>query len=77
MPRRSLTVSYTHLDVYKRQLYHLAGQIRNLFKKTIEEKGITYIVEMKDVDVRYVVGCLLYTSPADSFSSHVSVRLVV
>ena len=37
-------------------LYHLADQIRNLFKKTIEEKGITYIVEMKDVDVRYVVG---------------------
>lgn len=37
-------------------LYHLADQIRNLFKKTIEKKGITYIVEMKDVDVRYVVG---------------------
>ena len=37
-------------------LYHLADQIRNLFKKTIEEKGVSYIVEMKDVDVRYVVG---------------------
>lgn len=37
-------------------LYHLADQIRNLFKKTIEEKGISYVVEMKDVDVRYVVG---------------------
>ena len=37
-------------------LYHLADQIRNLFKKTIEEKGGSYIVEMKDVDVRYVVG---------------------
>lgn len=37
-------------------LYHLADQIRNLFKKTIEEKGIAYIVEMKDVDVRYVIG---------------------
>mgnify|MGYP000991103392 FL=1 len=37
-------------------LYHLADQIRNLFKKTIEDKGDSYIVEMKDVDVRYVVG---------------------
>ena len=37
-------------------LYHLADQIHNLFRKTIEEKGISYIVEMKDVDVRYVVG---------------------
>lgn len=37
-------------------LCHLADQIRNLLKKTIEEKGVSYIVEMKDVDVRYVVG---------------------
>lgn len=37
-------------------LYGLADQLRNLFQKSVEAKGIAFKVEMVDFDVRYLIG---------------------
>ena len=38
------------------ELEALAEKLRNMFQKNVEAKGIAFSVEMRDVDVKYVVG---------------------
>lgn len=38
------------------ELAALAEKLRNMFQKNVEAKGVAFYVEMKDVDVKYVVG---------------------
>ena len=38
------------------ELAALAGKLRNMFQKNVEAKGVAFYVEMKDVDVKYIVG---------------------
>lgn len=38
------------------ELAALAEKLRSMFQKNIEAKGVAFYVEMKDVDVKYVVG---------------------
>lgn len=38
------------------ELAALAEKLRNMFQKNIEAKGVAFYVEMKDVDVKYIVG---------------------
>lgn len=38
------------------ELAALAEKLRNMFQKNVEAKGVAFYVEMKDVDVKYIVG---------------------
>ena len=38
------------------ELAALAEKLRNMFQKNVEAKGMAFYVEMKDVDVKYIVG---------------------
>lgn len=38
------------------KLAALAEKLRNMFQKNVEAKGVAFYVEMKDVDVKYIVG---------------------
>lgn len=38
------------------ELAELAEKLRNMFQKNVEAKGVAFYVEMKDVDVKYIVG---------------------
>lgn len=38
------------------ELAALADKLRNMFQKNVEAKGVAFYVEMKDVDVKYIVG---------------------
>lgn len=38
------------------ELAALAEKLRNMFQKNVETKGVAFYVEMKDVDVKYIVG---------------------
>ena len=38
------------------ELAALAEKLRNMFRKNVEAKGVAFYVEMKDVDVKYIVG---------------------
>lgn len=38
------------------ELASLAEKLRNMFQKNVEAKGVAFYVEMKDVDVKYIVG---------------------
>lgn len=38
------------------ELAALAEKLRNMFQKNVEAKGVAFYVEMKDVDVKYMVG---------------------
>ena len=38
------------------ELAALAEKLRNMFQKNVEVKGVAFYVEMKDVDVKYIVG---------------------
>lgn len=38
------------------ELAALAEKLRNMFQKNVEAKGVAFCVEMKDVDVKYIVG---------------------
>lgn len=38
------------------ELAALAEKLRNMFQKNVEAKGVAFFVEMKDVDVKYIVG---------------------
>ena len=38
------------------ELAALAEKLRNMFQKNVEAKGLAFYVEMKDVDVKYIVG---------------------
>ncbi len=44
-----IEVGKIELEISHSTSYHLADQIRNLFKKR-SRKGVSYIVEMKDVE---------------------------
>ena len=64
MPMRFTPVSYTHLDVYKRQ-----GETENFTDatvggSTIDVKGaFTYVSWNADESGKKYIVCLLYTSP--------------
>ncbi len=45
------------------ELAALAEKLRNMFQKNVEAKGVAFYVEMKDVDVKYIVGDELRISP--------------
>ena len=38
------------------ELAALAEKLRNMFQQNVEAKGVAFYVEMKDVDVKYIVG---------------------
>lgn len=38
------------------ELAALAEKLRNMFQKNVEAKGVAFYVDMKDVDVKYIVG---------------------
>lgn len=38
------------------ELAALVEKLRNMFQKNVEAKGVAFYVEMKDVDVKYIVG---------------------
>lgn len=38
------------------ELAALAEKLRNMFQKNVEAKGVAFYVEMKDIDVKYIVG---------------------
>lgn len=38
------------------ELAALAEKLRNMFQKNVEARGVAFYVEMKDVDVKYIVG---------------------
>ena len=38
------------------ELAALAEKLRNMFQKNVEAKGVAFYLEMKDVDVKYIVG---------------------
>ena len=38
------------------ELAALAEKLRNMFQKNVEAEGVAFYVEMKDVDVKYIVG---------------------
>ena len=44
------------LEAVKFDLFGMAGKIRAMFERTIEEKGIKFVLEMQDFNIRYVVG---------------------
>lgn len=44
------------LDSKPFELAALAEKLRNMFQKNVEAKGVAFYVEMKDVDVKYIVG---------------------
>ena len=55
-----MPVSYTHLDVYKRQVHDIG---KNIVKVILENYGFEVIDLGRDVPVETVVNtCLLYTS---------------
>lgn len=37
-------------------LNHMMAQLDDMFRKTIEEKGVSFVVESEDMDIRYVTG---------------------
>ena len=59
-------VSYTHLDVYKRQLTKPVDSIKPLiFKKEDEgaELRMNFLLDITpDADIELIMDCLLYTS---------------
>ena len=63
-----MTVSYTHLDVYKRQEYSTFYQINKEIEddprcKTNDAKRqIARFIELHDTNIAQRVDCLLYTS---------------
>ena len=65
----SRTVSYTHLDVYKRQAKHPTKKVwLNIYNASDNFLSSTYqpllqkYDDLLNLDVEYIGGCLLYTS---------------
>ena len=61
----STAVSYTHLDVYKRQLLDLSDAIVDIVETgtTLKENGLEVIEKIMPISARVIVNtCLLYTS---------------
>ena len=44
------------LEQERFDLFAMSDKLRSMFQKTIEEKGVRFYLEMKDFDVRYVIG---------------------
>ena len=65
-------------------LESLAQKLKDLFQKNIEAKGVAFSVEMRDFDVRYVIGDELrlsqvlvnFLSNAQKFTSHGEIKVI-
>ena len=55
-----LPVSYTHLDVYKRQIYKIVANAKQIL--IYSNRKSAYIIPMEQIGDQYA--CLLYTSPS-------------
>ena len=53
-------VSYTHLDVYKRQILQAVGMTNKQLNLCLQLQGMMFTVGT--ICVALIIGCLLYTS---------------
>ena len=68
--RRAAAFSYTHLDVYKRQVYHYEGGIIEFVRYLNKNKEVLFpdpiymegVIKGTTVEVALQYNCLLYTS---------------
>ena len=63
----SISVSYTHLDVYKRQLinmliYYMMDKTNQMYQQVLQQEAISQQNEFYMQQIALTKDCLLYTS---------------